>query len=544
MSPRRRVLLSALVPTVILFAALAAPAQAQFYDAARGDLGFSLGTIERSPRLLGMGELTLVGDDPQTRITLWDFAANPLGVLMSPDSASTIELYPATSSYSGDHRAESGASDLWRQVLTGREGRVSGEVWRRMGGRLAYGLTGRFAELNTNAITGETVERRTSYSQPTVMPVMVGHLPFVKSDRWLYSARLYYSGESSAADYLQTVVNPQGEFIDQAGLPADPPDAFTPTDYSVRSVGGGLGLGYDRGRTVRVALAVDEVEHTIEGTNDAVRHTSEQREKRPVLQEQLTAVGRLGRSLEWGVDGRNWHSTSEQSWYFTASAGVGADPLAGRGKLLEREEEGQALRARVRWSRGPLELGGGMATSYRKVTITPPAIDDLTSFNYFLNWTSLKQSADSLLLPDSVSAGWSEERAWQVGGGLSLRLPGGRTLWGLEYQMAQDEMDNQVGGVGPLRKVWDVRTGLESRVTSALMGRVGYRYRWTDEDHYTAQNEYVGNMVSVGLGVRPSGATWGFEAGYAVEWLQGDFGTALEPRASRQQLASMLRWVF
>ena len=76
------------------------------------------------------------------------------------------------------------------------------------------------------------------------------------------------------------------------------------------------------------------------------------------------------------------------------------------------------------------------------------------------------------------------------------------------------------------------------------MGRLGYRYRWTDEDDYTVQNEYIGNMMSLGLGLRPSGATWAFEAGYAIEWLQGDFGSALEPRASRQQLASMLRWVF
>ncbi len=544
MSPRRRVLLSALVPTVILIAALAAPAQAQFYDAVRGSLGFTLDAIERSPRLLGMGQLTYVGDDPQTRVTLWDFAANPLGVLLSADSTSTIELYPATSSYSGEHRADDGASDLWRQVLSGREGRVSGEVWRRMGGRLAYGVAGTFAELSTDAIAGEAVERRSSYAQPTVMPVLVGRIPLIKSDRWLYSARLYYSGENSTADYNETVVGPQGEFIDQLGEPVDATDLFDPMDYSVRSLGGGLGIGYDRGRAVRVALAVDRIEHVIEGTNEAYRHTSERRENRPVLQQQLSAVGRLGRALEWGLDGRRWHSDSEQSWYFTASAGVGSNPLTGRGKLLEREEDGQALRARLRWSRGPVELGGGVATSYREVAITPPAISDLTSFNYFLNRTSLRQSADSLLLPDSVSAGKSEERGWQAGGGLSVRLPCGRTLWGLEYQMAEYEVENSTGGVGPLRKVWDVRTGLEYKVTSVLTGRLGYRYRWTDEDDYTVQNEYIGNMMSLGLGVRPSGATWGFEAGYAIEWLQGDYGTPLEPRASRQQLASMVRWVF
>jgi hypothetical protein len=542
MSPRRRVLLSALIPGIILLAALAAPAHAQIYDAARGSLGFSLDAIERSPRLLGMGQLNFVGDDPHTRITLWDFATNPLGIL-SADSTSTIELYPGTSSYTGEHRAENGASDLWRQVLAGREGRVSGEVWRRELGRLAYGLAGTFAQLGTDAIAGESVERRSSYGQPTAMPVMVGHLPFVKSDRWLYSARLFYSGENSVADYHETVLNPQGEFIDQDGTPVAAPDAFTPTDYSARSLGGGLGLGYDRGRALRVALTVDRVDHEIQGKTEAVRHSSETREKRPYRHGQLTLVGRLPAGLEWGVDGRNWHSESERSWYFTASAGAGADPLTGRGKLLEREEDGQALRARLRWARGPVELGGGMTTSYRKVSITPPLLDDLTSFNYFLNVLSFKQSADSLVLPDSVTAGESEQRAWQAGGGLSLRLPGG-SLWGLEYQLGRDVLEQSAAGEGPIRKVWDVRTGLEHRLTSALAGRVGYRYRWTDEDDQTEQNEYIGSMVSFGLGLRPAGATWVAETGYSVEWLQGDYGSALEPRACRQQLAGLLRWVF
>lgn len=543
MSPRRRVLLSALTPAFILLAALAVPAYAQVYDAARGSIGFSLDAIERSPRLLGMGQLTFVGDDSHNRITLWDFAANPLGIL-SADSTSTIEFYPGTSSYSGDHKTANGTSDVRRQVLAGREGRVNAEVWRREGTRAAYGLAGTFAELSTDAISGEATERRTTYGQPTVMPVLVGHVPFVKSPRWLYSARLYYSGENSVANYRGTILNPEGEFIDQDGVPTDPPDAFTATDYNVRSLGGGLGVGYDRGQALRIGLNVDRVEHDIKGKNDATRHSSETREKRPYRREQITVVGRLAPGLEYGIDGRDWHANSEQDWYFTASAGAGADPLTGRGKLLEREENGQALRTRVRLVRGPLELGGGVSMSHRKIEITPPAIDDLSSFNYFLNRTSLRQSADSLLLPDSISAGETEERTWLAGGGLSLRLPGGRTMWGIEYQVAQGKTEQTVAGEGPLKKVWDVRTGLEHRVTPILAARLGYRHRWTDEDDYTEQNEYLGNMMTLGLGLHPSTATWSVEAGYAVEWLQGDYGSALEPRACRQQLSSMLRWVF
>ena len=101
MSPRRRVLLSA-ISSILLLTALAVPVYAQFYDVARGSLGFSLDAIERSPGLLGMGRMSFVGDDPHTAITLWDFAASPLGILEA-DSANTAELYPATSSFSQVH---------------------------------------------------------------------------------------------------------------------------------------------------------------------------------------------------------------------------------------------------------------------------------------------------------------------------------------------------------------------------------------------------------------------------------------------------------
>ena len=203
MSPRRRVLLSAISP-ILLLAALAVPAYAQFYDAARGSLGFSLDAIERSPRLLGMGRMTFVGDDPHTAITLWDFAASPLGILEA-DSANTAEVYPATSSYSSVHDLPTGSRSIERQDRAARETRVGYEVWRRTGGRAAYGVAGDLGFLRTDQTFGESVERRSALTQPTVMPVLMGHLPYVKSNRWLCSARLFYSGETSEGPVPQPV---------------------------------------------------------------------------------------------------------------------------------------------------------------------------------------------------------------------------------------------------------------------------------------------------------------------------------------------------
>jgi hypothetical protein len=553
MSPRRRVLLSA-INSILILTALAVPVHAQFYDAARGSVGFSLDAIERSPRLLGMGGLTFVGDDPHTAITLWDFAASPLGILEA-DSANTAELYPATSSFSQVHDSPSDAGTLERQDRAARESRVAYEIWRRTGGKSAFGVAGDFGSLRTDQIFSETVERRSTLIQPAVMPVLMGHMPFVRSTRWLYSVRLFYSGEAAENQYRGTSENSKGQYIDQDGLRLDPPNFFVPTDFKVRSMGGGLGVAYDRGRILKAAVSMDIVQNRIVGKNESPRRVEQNDEKRPYSTTQATLVGRLGRSLEWGVDGRDWRSQSEERWFFSISAGIGGDALVGRGKFLEREERGQALRTRLRWTRGPFELGGGLVAGYRRIIIVPPGLEDVTSFNHFRNTTSYRSNADSLVLADSVVFNRSEERTWEAGGGVAMQLPGKRGSLGVEYrrrwglleQSLLKSLDTdllKMSGRGPRWKGWDLRTGLEYRCNQVLTGRVGYAYRWEDQDDYTQQNEYLANTVTLGLGLRPAGAFWTFEAGYAIEWRQADYGSPAEPRSSRQQLASMVRWAF
>jgi hypothetical protein len=305
-----------------------------------------------------------------------------------------------------------------------------------------------------------------------------------------------------------------------------------------------VGLAYDRGRALKAAVTMDIIQNAIKGTNDAPRRHAQNEEKRPYRTSQATLVGHLGRALEWGVDGRDWRSQSEENWFFSTSAGVGADPLVGRGKFLEREERGRALRTRLRWKSGPFELGGGLATGYRKIVITPPGIEDLTSFNYFRNTVAYRTNADTLAFPDSVVFNQSEERTWEGGGGLAMRLPGARGSWGVEYHRLQGLTEQTASGQGPLRKAWDVRTGLEYRCTPVMTGRVGYAYRRDDLDDYTRQNEYLAHTMTLGLGLRPAGAKWSFDAGYAIEWRQADYEAPGALRSSRQQLASMVRWTF
>ncbi len=542
MSPRRRVLMSALSTGVIFMTALAAPAFAQFYDAARRSLDFSMDGIERSPRLLGMGRLAYVGNDPHTAITLWDFAANPTGIY-GADSANTVELYPATASSSDLRDYAVGQDVLERQVGAARENRMGYEIWRRTPGRSAYGIAGTVGHLRMDQVYSDDVERRSALNQPTVMPVLMGRVPFVKSPSWVYSARLYYSGEGTADQYRGLVQNSKGQYLTLDGPQLDPPEFFTPTDYKVSTMGGGLGVSYQR-PAFKAAINADLSQNSIKGTSEEKRHSASTNEKRPYATQQATLVGRLGRSLEWGIDGHRWRSSSEQSWLFSVSAGVGANPLVGRGKLLEREELGQSLAARLRWTHGPLELGGGLSTGYRRVTVTPPSLGDLTSFNRFRNVVYYYSNADSLVLPDSVSYNRAEERSWEFGGGFALQLPWRGGLWGAEFHQRRYTLDQTLSGEGPKRTGWDVRTGLEHPFTSVVSGSVGYVYRFDDRDELTQQNEFVGHSLTLGLGLRPAGASWSLNAGYAIEWLAADYGDPAKPRGSVQQLASELRWAF
>jgi hypothetical protein len=560
MSPRRRVLQSALIPGLLFATMLAAPARAQFYDELRRSLDFSLDAIERSPRLVGMGELTYVGNDPHTAVTLWDFAANPLGILTA-DTLSTIEIYPGTSSLSGTEDQAGTSPLLERQNAAARESRMGFEVWRRPGGQTAYGFVGDLGQLRQDQPYSGSIERRSTLSQPTVMPILMGRLPYFKTSRLLWSARLFYSGEHTEDQYRGMVQNADGDYIDQNGTTLAPPNVFDPTKYTVQTLGGGFGLGYDRGRLFRAAVCIDAWKDQIQGTNDAARHSTRTHEGRSFTQGQLTFVGRLWHSLDWGVDGRGWRAHSIPGWDVSVDAGIGSVPLVGAGELYDRKEEGTQLRTRLHWTRGRYEVGGGVNTGYRKITIRPPALSDASSYNRFLDLITYRVNADSLVLPDTISASVSAERTWDLGFGLAARVLRDRGLVGLEFHRLRDIQDmilwdqlplvdgttalrESFVGVGPLRRAWDVRTGLEYRVSSVLAGRAGYRYRWDDHDAFSEQNEYLGHTMTLGLGVRPQGASWMLDVGYAVTWERADFGSPAAPHGSRQQLASLIRWAF
>jgi hypothetical protein len=563
MSPSHRVLLGALTIGVLLAPAVAVPVLAQDYEAARRSLDFAPDPLARSPRLLGMGRLGFVVDDPNNRLTLWDFAGNPTGIL-EDDSVSTLEFRPATWSASSVHGLLTPAGTIERQDLGAREARLGLEAWHRSKST-AYGLIGDAGQMRWDRPYDRFREKRSQISQPLFMPVLTGRLPYVKSGRMNYALRVYGGGEDQTDDYLTFVSNAAGEYLDKMGDLLNAPDFVTPDEYSIQVRGGGTALSYRFGKSLTAALGADAAIRDIKGTNEGARYASEIRERRPSGSGQASLIGRFGDHLEWGADGRGWTSTSQQNWLFTTSAGLQAVPLSGRGKLLDREEKGTTMHTRLRWVQGAIEFGAGLNTGYRQITITPPAADDPTSFNAFRNAVYYRFNADTLALADSVVANRSEEREWEAAAGLSWQLPNRRGVVGAEFHHYRDHLDqrlelerklerNLLGDTvevvsylftsGPRRVRWDVRAGLEYRVNPVLTGRAGYIYRRDDRDQFTNRNEFVGHTLTLGAGIRPAGTTWSLETGYAVEWLKPDFGDPTEARSSRQQLAAQVRWTF
>ncbi|HYM81821.1 MAG TPA: hypothetical protein VEY91_10505 [Candidatus Limnocylindria bacterium] len=531
-----RVLSSALM-TMVLWTA---PVTAQGIDVAREALDLAPDPILRSPRLLGMGRLTLAAD-ANNRITLWDFAAHPTGVL-EDDSVSTLEFRPGTSSASSVHDVFTSGAARERQDLALRENRLGFEAWRRAE-TIAYGFAGDISTLRLDQPTSDQFERRSQFRQPAVMGVLNGRMPRIQSDRLRYALRILYANEQQVDQYRTFFQTPSGEYIDNRGEIVGPPDAFIPDERRTQTLGGGIALAYRFGSSLTAALGTDFTSSTIDAENSGPRHASEIRENRPYTIGQATLIGRVGPSFEWGADGRAWRSSSEQSWAFTLSSGIGLVPFSGRGKLLDRQEEGSRMRTRARWRAGSIELGAGFNTAYREIKTLPPAADDRTSFNHFRNTSSFLSGTDSLSFPDSVSENRSEERTWEIVVGGSWQ-PRPRTTVGIEYRKLEDRLDQLRSGAGPLRKLWDARGGLEHPLTEVLDGRLGYVYRVDDRDDFTRNNEFISHTVTLGAGLHPAQSSWTIEAGYAIEWLQPDYGDPGGPRESRQQLSTQVHWAF
>lgn len=537
MRSAREVLVCSLL-AVVLAAAVAPPARAQFLEPAIRSLDLGTGSPVRSARLLGMGRLALVVDDRDDALSLWDFAGSPAGVY-DDDTSSTLTLRPGTDAADGAHDRFDGVR---RQDLAARNMRMQFEGFRRdrvSGG--VFGVVGELVSLRYDRPYSDDLSRRQQISLPAIMPILSGKLPYVGGGKVRYALRGRFEGEQTVDQYRLIQQNAAGQFISLDGEAANSPDLFNPDEYRVNTSGLGVAFSMPVGTGHAAALGIDAVSQRIKGSNVGDRHSTERRESRPYLIGQSSLVGRLG-GLEYAADGRAWQANSTQDWRFTVSGGVGALPLTGRGKLLEREERGSSFDSRVRWKSGAFQFGGRFFTRATEEIITPPGAEDATAFNDFIRSLGDIAGADTLALPDSVAANQVDDRTFGFGGGLGWASD--RTQLGAEFHWRRDLRFQDRAGSGPEREAWDVRSGLEVQCNDVLKGRLGYVVSQVDEDKGTEQNEYVGHGPTLGFGLAPRDASWDLQAGWSLQWRQSDFGDPSEQRQSRQNLSLSLHWGF
>src|SRR5262249_11868668 len=158
-------------------------------------------------------------------------------------------------------------------------------------------------------------------------------------------------------------------------------------------------------------------------------------------------------------------------------------PLTGRGNLLTRDEKSSEMHASARWTPGRSTFSGEFHTAASKVITDPPNANDETSLNRFIYEAFNRPGADTLALPDSVVHGDARRNAWGWSGGAAYKFK--RTTVGGEFHWSRDVSSSLQQGSGPKRIGWDLRTGLEHPIGASMVGRLGYGYRWVDEDDYT-----------------------------------------------------------
>jgi hypothetical protein len=519
-------------------------ASAQFFAPALRTLDIDTEQLSRSARLLGMGGLTLVVPDHNTTYSLWDMARIPVA-LTDDDSTSTMDLDPGSDALSAVHTLADGRE---RQNLAARRtGSGIEAVYRSRESGGGFGYVGDLSNLRYDQPVAAGAELRQSVLRPAGTAILTGVVPRFFHRRLQWGLHLRFLNETVDRQYREIVSNAAGEYIDLGGGELPPPTQFVLTSVDVNTTAYGLSTSYTLGKSTLIALGIEHENDRFKGTNALDKSTYETDETRPSWNGQAAIVGQIGHTIEWGVNGIGRVSNSEVDWRFTISNGVGADPLAGRGNMLSRDEKSSEMQARARWTPGKTErtiVSGEMHTAASKILTDPPNANDATSLNRFINdaYRSNTPAAAGLTLPDSIIHG--ETRRYAVGGsgGVSHRFTSNTV--GVEYHWSRDVSTTQQLGDGPRRVDWDIRGGLEHPLGKVITGRLGYQYRSVDEDEFTTGNEFKANAFSLGLGYAPPGATWTLESGYRVEFRTQDFNDPTDERQSRQNLGIEVLWKF
>jgi hypothetical protein len=543
MSPRLGALMCMLGVSALGLAPVRA--RAQVLGPAPEPLQFEVDPIARSPRLVGMGGLVYTVEDQHNQIALWDLARNPIGLIADRDS-SNLEVWGnyLNSSLIGDQ-----TFGRVRQSLAAKGWDAITEAWRRSHSTLVYGAEMRYLNSNVDRPEADQTAIRGTSGSFTFRPTIAGAVKWVKSNNMRWALRVNLIAQNQHQQRHFFIERPGGDYLGGSGeLISGFPNLFDANSGFLTGTGLGGALDYRLGPWVDAAIQGDYVTETVSTDNTTDRSVSQYEQKRPFATGSMALIGRVGSKVEWGVDGRIFRSTADESYNISISGGIGNPPLAGRGARLTSDQNGSILNGRLLFKLPQgLRLGFGGRSYYEKLIVNPPPVNDQDSYNLFLNHIySAVPEADSLALADSISRTTRMVHAYEVGGGLSWSHAR-RLTAGIEYHVSQDKRDAQVvdyATPGPYVKSWDVRAGGEYRCTERLVGRVGFDYTQSDLNTLVPFNDTVARAFSLGVGYYPTGASWAMESGYRLEWPRTDYGDPTQTRGNRQSLGLNVRWLF
>ena len=539
-----RVLTSAML-SVMCLAAPGLTGSARAQEGGLKGLGYIADPLSKSPRLLGMGRLQLV-DDLHNHLSLWDFAGNPTGIAEA-ESVSTLEYRPTLRSTSVFADVPPGSPQYERQEFGDHATDNTIETWRRAPGATAYGLVADYSKLQTDVPFDATSEARDRYKVPTLGGAVNGRVPWIHSTRFDYALRGQFGNTVQDHLYNEIFHLPQGDYLGKPTASVEPPDLYTPNHDEITNLRYGAALSMRVTNHIQAAIGYDRQLEKWRSSLEGLRSTSNVNEDRPYNTGQATVVGRVGKNLEFAADGRAYHVASEQFFFWTVSAGPTTAPLAGSGKVLDRDLKGTSLRTQARWRSGAFSLGAGFGTTFDRQIITPwypTSPDQQGGFNDFLDGIGSRAGADTLQLPARITPSQVEQRSTSLLGGGNWQLPGGKGVVGVEYEQTHTKVDQAGYATGPKPELWDIRAGGEYHLSPSFLGRAGWNYGVHDADALTSDNAYRCTVVTIGMGLQPPGARWTADLGFAFEWLGADYVDATNTRGGEKQMSLQLRWPF
>ena len=507
------------------------PARAQFLAPALDRAGFDSRLRQPSLRLAMLGGLSLVVDDENNRLNLWDFGGSGTGLLADRDSTS-VDAFADTERRK-DSRTIAGVK---HEILNAHDLGVGGQAVWRVPGRFAFGLdTGYLTFRGARPVQNAVFE-----DQGIRVPIAIPSYNGVGlQGRLAWTAHLIL-GREVLNTRLREVTRKNGATeLSKQGETVDYPRAFDITDAKGKVSGYGLGLGWNKARWGSIALQHDWTTVRVDGSNNNARRVYETSEPRKTKEISAVAILTPTPWIRVGILlGRERFHAVEQ-YRFSLSGGSTGTPLVDRGDRQSRDFKQEYLRART--SIEPERVKGLTLAGDLNVRHDDEGVNPSTGPDNFNDFIATVLVGDTLSLPQALVPGRQELRHWDAGGGGAYRFTE-KALGGAEFHRYVNAYDGDL--VHARQRITELRAGIEYTLNPTWQARLGGFHRKDDPDVFTSNNEAVLNAVTAGAGYAPPDSRYALDGGLEIARRKTDFPDPSQESGTLLRVMLYSRWRF